>query len=567
MGHNPTSERRVAALWSLWVTAALVVGASSLVPWFELAFHNEDVEALESPLVLSAARQLVHSPWQLYGPYDNGNRLVMIHAPLYYRATAILAWPLYRAGVDPVLAALFAGRALSLAGLLVTLVGTFRLARQGGAPRIAGWWAALLAAATPVYGGLPFEVRPDLAGVGLQTIGVLLFLKERGVERPRPRMLFAAFFCFGAAACIKQHFVMVPAVSTWLLLAECRRGRLGLQTMAGVLLAALGIVVLYYGFEEWVTRGLMSRSVFIAAARVGRVHPAGWFAALNILTALVWKCVGLILLLAAAGLFSVSTRAGRPSKTLVGAGAALVGAIALLAILQFFLLRMWLSVSIALGLIVILAWIIPTCSLTGTRSDETRDVETALWAYLAAELALAAVLCKMSTGAWYNYAIQGVVFACVLVARSLARGFAIARSRGPLLAAALAASAVPAFALTDLNQVFGRRLSEQIQTGVLLRSLKRPSRELFFVDRPGDNRLRGRTDLVYDPWLYPVFESSGQAEPRQTWLARELAGGAIRIVLATSPRPDIDGITPTLPELGYRRPVQFGAYFVWVRVE
>ena len=98
MGHNRTSERRAAALWSLWVTAALVVGASSLVPWFVLAVRNEDVEALESPLVLSAARQLVHSPWELYGPYDNGNRLVLIHAPLYYRATAIMAWPFYRAG-------------------------------------------------------------------------------------------------------------------------------------------------------------------------------------------------------------------------------------------------------------------------------------------------------------------------------------------------------------------------------------------------------------------------------------------------------------------------------------
>ena len=425
----------------------------------------------------------------------------------------------------------------------------------------------MLAAATPVYGGLPFEVRPDLAGVGLQTIGVLLFLKERGVERPRPRLLFAAFVCFGMAACIKQQFVMVPAVSTCLLLAEWRRGRLRLQTMAGVLLGALGIVVFYYGFEEWVTGGLMFRSVFVAAARVGRVHPAGWFAAVNILMALVWKCVGLILLLAAAGLISVSTQAGLPSKTLVGAGAALVGAVALLAVLQFFLLKMWLSVSIALGLIVILAWIIPTCSMTARRSGEARDVDTALWAYLAAELVLVAVLCKLSTGAWYNYAIQAVVFACVLVARSLAQSFEIARSRGPLLAAALAASAVPAFALTDLDRVFGTRLSEQTQMGLLLRSLKRPSRELFFVDRPGDNRIRGRTDLVYDPWLYPVFESSGQAEPRQKWLTRELAGGAIRFVLATSPRPEIDGITPTLPELGYRGSVQFGPYFVWVRGE
>ena len=34
----------------------------------------------------------------------------------------------------------------------------------------------------------------------------------------------------------------------------------------------------------------------------------------------------------------------------------------------------------------------------------------------------------------------------------------------------------------------------------------RPAAEVFFVDLPGLNRLHGRIDLVYDPWLYPVFE-------------------------------------------------------------
>ncbi len=555
--------------------------------------------------MLAAARQLTHSPWELYGPYDHGHRLVLIHAPLYYRATGLLAWPLYRAGVDPVLATLAAGRALSVAGLLATLAAVFRLGRLRGRRRVcagsfpplakgaqggvvpaqpvsnavceeeargggtgvlateqpgmrespvtggattrpvplcsgvpggattrpvplcsgvpggattrpvplcsgvpggatttppnppfarggkggcdigvnariahdqvfntpplslAGWWAVLLAAATPIYGGLPFEVRPDLAAVAFQTIGVLLLLSELGAQTPRKRMLLAACVSFAIAVCIKQHFIAVPAVSTGMLLFQWRQGRLRLGVFVGVLLAAVGIVASYYGFEEWATKGLMSRSVFLAAARVGRVHPAGWLAALNIVLAIIWKCVGLILLLAAAGLIAASTRDGARSKPFVGAGAALVGAVALLAVLQFLLLKMWLSVSIVAGLILILAWIIPVYSLPGRRSGAGQSVDRALWAYLAAELLVVAILSKLSTGAWFNYAIQAVVFASVLVARALAFSLERGRSRGPLVAAALAAAAVPAFALTDIEQLLSRRVSERRLTDVL----------------------------------------------------------------------------------------------------
>ena len=54
---------------------------------------------------------------------------------------------------------------------------------------------------------------------------------------------------------------------------------------------------------------------------------------------------------------------------------------------------------------------------------------------------------------------------------------------------------------------------------------------IFFVDRPGFNRVHGRADLVYDPWLYPVFESIKLAEPRSAWLgasARERPGSGRR---------------------------------------
>src|SRR4051794_20321967 len=89
-----------------WVTRLL--GAAAVV---SIAFHltlavsNEDVDKYESPLMQSVARQLVAGPWELYGPYGGSNPLVLIHAPLYYRAAGLLAWPMARAGLNPVDAA------------------------------------------------------------------------------------------------------------------------------------------------------------------------------------------------------------------------------------------------------------------------------------------------------------------------------------------------------------------------------------------------------------------------------------------------------------------------------
>jgi hypothetical protein len=95
--------------------------------------------------------------------------------------------------------------------------------------------------------------------------------------------------------------------------------------------------------------------------------------------------------------------------------------------------------------------------------------------------------------------------------------------------------------------------------------LRRPSFEIFFVDMPGANRLHGRLDLVYDPWLYPVFESIGLAEPRSIWLAQALSTGPVRVVVSTSDRPSIDGLEGTLSALGYEDPIRVADYFIWKR--
>ena len=88
---------------------------------------------------------------------------------------------------------------------------------------------------------------------------------------------------------------------------------------------------------------------------------------------------------------------------------------------------------------------------------------------------------------------------------------------------------------------------------------------VFFVDRPGFNRIHGRADLVYDPWLYPVFESIKLAEPRSAWLGRAIKYGPVRVVVMSSPALQIDGVSQSLPEMGYALRLRIGPWFVWMR--
>jgi hypothetical protein len=91
---------------SAGVTVLLAVSAAvTMGYWAPKGLDERDTEAMESPLMMSVARQLDSGPRDLYGPYDGSNPLVLIHAPLYYRAAALFAWPMVRAGVPSVVAA------------------------------------------------------------------------------------------------------------------------------------------------------------------------------------------------------------------------------------------------------------------------------------------------------------------------------------------------------------------------------------------------------------------------------------------------------------------------------
>ena len=102
-----------------------------------------------------------------------------------------------------------------------------------------------------------------------------------------------------------------------------------------------------------------------------------------------------------------------------------------------------------------------------------------------------------------------------------------------------------------------------------------PRVRIYFEDMPQRNRLYGRQSLAYDRWLYESYEALGMAEPRQVWLHHALTNRdpsrSIRVVIVPSNRPEggerVQGLSASLPELGYRIHQQYGHYAIWVRAD
>jgi hypothetical protein len=564
---DPSARDQRTSFWGkAWVTAILMVSAACNVGVGAfLACSQEDAEPLETPLLMSVARQLYQSPSELYGPFGRSNPWVLIHAPLYYRVAALTAWPLARAGIDPVLAALVAGRTLSMVGLVVTLAAAFRVARVDGAPLLAGWWTALLILATPVLDPQPYAVRPDMMGVALQTTGLLMVLTVLRSKRRRDVVLVAAYAAFALAACVKQHFVVVLAISTVWLLVAWRRDRYASRLIARALLVALAIVLFVYGTEEFATGGRMSRAIFLAAANVGRIHPSDWTRVVIVFFAIIGRTSGVSLLLSAAGLSLIQSRSGLVQTLIAAVGTCCIG---LIAGLQAHVLVAPDDHKMGILVVAVMttnALFIPLCARFERRAIGTGQLDAALWLFMTAELALVVLLCRASTGAWVNYVIQAVILGCILTARSLERALASAGSARALLPIVLASLTLLAGPLYFGRSAVSQRLVEHLAKQMIFDQMKGARQEFFFVDRPGDNRLDGRFDLVYDDWLYPVFESVKLAEPRSVWLHHRLTDGSVRFVVSTSDNPQIPGISGTLPELGYFRRFQVGPFFVWER--
>jgi hypothetical protein len=568
ISEHSTMQHRAGAKTSAWVTGMLSAAAAvALTFGASMAVSPEDAEPFESTLLLSVARQLVRGPWELYGPFGSLNPYVLIHAPLYYHAAAIAAWPLYLFRQNPVWAAMAAGRSLSFAALAWTLAIAYRIARLDGMPRRVGWWAVLLIVASPVVGVMPYAVRPDMLGVALQTTGVFLVLSVLRSERPRGTSLATAFAAFGLAACVKQHYVAAPAISTIFLVSAVLRGRLSFKLVACGLLTGLTIVLVVYGTEDLATGGRMSQAVFRAAAAATRVHHADSGRAAIVFVAILGKSSGLIAIMVAAGLANVGARAGTGRAALVVVGTVLTGLITASSLLNLLgivvtELDLLLNVgSLAIGVLLV----VPACYLLTPRNHWGGGLHRVLWIYVAAELAFATILSWMSTGAWVNYGIQAVVFGSVLIARDLERALDLTRLPRQAFPIALAALVVFLGASGDALKTIRLRSIDRSALAQLLDHLRRPSTELFIVARPGDNRVNGRLDLVYDDWLYPVFESIHLAEPRSIWLQRALTSGEVRYVVNTSSSPSINGLGKTLPHLGYVTDFNLGPFYVWRR--
>lgn len=567
MNEGTTSNERTRAWVTGWITVTLSIAASiaiSLGVW--LALSASDTEPLESPLLLSVARQLDCGPWGLYGPFGRQNPLVLIHAPLYYHVAAILARPLRNAGLDAITAARLAGRALSFVGLLLTAWSAFRIARLDGAPARAGWWAACLIATAPVVGAIPYTVRPDMMGIAVQTFGVLLVLKAIGSKRPGGMAIVCGFAAFGVAICVKQHLAGGCFAATILLVWAWWRGQVSARLVGIGVLTAAAIVAAVYGIEELATEGRMSHAVFVAAPATIRVHPADRIRFGIVLATIAGESLCLIALLAVAGLAQVASKRGTGRTAAAVLGTSLVGFALFMPIVHAFRPSMVEGLATNSAVLACLFLVVPGCALFERASLFGSCLDAALCLLVAAEVVIVVALCRASTGAWVNYAIGGLVFAAILTGRSLSRACDGARLRSSLFAIAVASLALLSYEIREAYSTFRRLRIEQRSVEVLLGNLKLPAEELYFAGRPGMNRLYGRTDLVFDDWLYPVFESVHLAEPRASWLRDALTDGSVRFVITTSRAPRIDGVRETLGSLGYVSRSEFESLYVWERL-
>jgi hypothetical protein len=217
---------------------------------------------------------------------------------------------------------------------------------------------------------------------------------------------------------------------------------------------------------------------------------------------------------------------------------------------------------IALGGVVLLAW----------RRSMPSPLDAALWLYFLAELAATALLCRGSTGAWVNYAMQAVTFGSILVARGLAGLTLRPISRPMAVATGLAALALLA-SEARLVAISARHRQEERASLRGLLSDPRVRFEspggLYFVGFPQHNRLYGRSELAHDEWLYTAYEAARAAEPRETWLRRRLTDGTIRIVvvplIGRQTLFELPGISQDLPDLGFVPLAAFGRYRAWTR--
>lgn len=512
----PTPEKPPMRWLRVEIWAVLATLATALFLFQLVVFADrDDNEHLETTLVNVAAGQFSSGPSTIYGPFSRANPRVLIQAPLYYRLTGLMAWVPVRLGVSPVRACQFAGRAISFASFLGLIALVLRIATLDGMPKRAASWAMLLVVSSPVVGFYPVMTRPDVLGVFLQTLGVFLVLSVVLREGAPARRVLAASLAFALAFCVKQHDVSPMIVSAGLLSIAWIKRRELRRAVERAFLAGVALVIAYYLAEDVITSGRMSHAVFVLPSVFRGYGQDDWLGVVSFTLSIAARSIGLVGLAFA-------------------------------------------------------------CLLVRPRLLCDRRLDAILWAYLVVDLVVLEVISFNNPGAYFNYAIQAVVFGSLLTGRALSRAV---ETRRPAWRVFPIAAVVLLFAVEDLaflERVFRQRLATAASLSSLLRepTLRgRRREETYFVGLPQYNRLVGRQDLAHDEWLYGQFERARQAEPRSQWLLPEFTRGPIRFVIIPQDPPIaipqdppvIPGLFVSLKDLGFDRIGEIGRFRIWER--
>jgi hypothetical protein len=498
----------------------LLIGTLAMVQvayQVRIGLDRTDAGPFETVLARAVAGHFEQAagPGRFYGPFDGSYPAVLMHAPLYYRLVALGAWPAVALGVDPLTAALAAGRLVSLLGTGLIAVAAVRIGRLDRPAVRAGVISAALLLASPLLGNLAVMLRPDTLGVGLQTLGLWFVLGalEPESRRPPAGRLVIAFIAFALAFCVKQQNVAVAALSGVVAIRAAWQRRLswpalGLAAAAG-LCSGLAIVAA----ENLVTGGRMWQTVF--------VYPSGPFRSINYAG---WRHV-----------LSVFDISARRTLGLLALGAA--------------------------------------CAWLGPR-PRFAWLDRLLFAGLALEVAMLVPLCLYNAGAASNYAIQALVFGCLIVGRRVddlltaSEEGRLVRPRwamGTMVACLLAMGGSYGYWLVQTERL---RTAERLAVESLSADpqvVRVHARARYFVALQHLNRLCGNADLIHDDWLYGAFERAADAEPRSRWLQEALTAGPVRQVVTPTEEPRVPGVAPPLTELGFRLVARHGDLRVWDR--
>ena len=311
----------------------------------------------------------------------------------------------------------------------------------------------------------------------------------------------------------------------------------------------------------------MSQAAIQAAATTSRIHPGSWIRVLIVSFTILGRNSGLLALLVAAGLAGIRGRQTIGRRFLEVTGLVVIVTIVLRSapISLEGDVDLWAEFVGTFNITVAVLFVLPACYLLSRRTLATGSVDNALLYYLAAECLGVMILSRASTGAWVNYGIQAVIFASILTARALDRACDFVPSNRALLPFVLAALVFLCNVISGARTTASARLYDRLALARIFEYYRHPTTEFFFVSRPGDNRVYGQRALVYDDWLYPVFESIHFAEPQSVWLTGALTAGGINYVVTTSDSTAIDGLGRSFHDLGYIRGIKVGKFFVWER--